>query len=158
MVVDSDNADGATGLDLAEDLRRAVGGFVRAVRSVTESLPSGYGEVLGALDRDGPQSVATLARKRRVRHQSMRITVRDMEATGLVSRAADPDDARSALVSMTDGGGEALARDRTRRREIVAAAADTDLTPRQREILDQMPEILEIMAQAVQANTNRNAG
>ncbi|WAC55763.1 MarR family winged helix-turn-helix transcriptional regulator [Gordonia sp. SL306] len=158
MVVDSDNADGATGLDLAEDLRRAVGSFVRAVRSISDSLPAGHGEVLGALDRDGPQSVAALARKRGVRHQSMRITVRDLEAAGLVSRAADPDDARSALVSVTARGGDVLERDRTRRREIVAVAADTALNSRQRALLDQMPEILDLMAASVRVGANRKAG
>ncbi|MGC4934806.1 MarR family winged helix-turn-helix transcriptional regulator [Gordonia sp. DT30] len=159
MVVDSDMEEPgmrelgaeweASGLDLAEDLRRSVGRFVRAVRSVTDSAPAGHGEVLGALDRDGPQSIAELARMRGIKHQSMRVTVAELEDRGLVTRGPHPDDARSSLIAITDSGTVVLERGRAARRKVVARAANTSLTPAQREALVQVPGILEAMAAAV---------
>ncbi|MDN3480028.1 helix-turn-helix domain-containing protein, partial [Curtobacterium sp. APC 4022] len=76
-------------LDDADALRRAIGDSTRAVRR-TETTPEGQVETLGFLARDGAQSIAALARLRRVRHQSMRVTVADLEAQGLVERSPDP--------------------------------------------------------------------
>lgn len=63
--------------------------------------------VLGAL-QDGPVSVATIARMRGLRRQSVRESVMRLSTAGLVSREADPRDARAPLVSLTTSGQNVL--------------------------------------------------
>jgi DNA-binding MarR family transcriptional regulator len=121
-------------LDDANALRRAIGDSTRAVRR-TETTPEGQVETLGFLARDGAQSIATLARARRVRHQTMRVTVVDLEAQGLVERTADPADARGVLISLTDDGRAVIDELRTRRSARVLAAAERALTAEERATL-----------------------
>jgi len=121
-------------LDDANALRRAIGDSTRAVRR-SETTPEGQVETLGFLARDGAQSIAALARLRRVRHQSMRVTVADLEAQGLVERTPDPADARGVLVSLTAAGRATIDDLRLRRSARVLAAAERALTPEERATL-----------------------
>ncbi|AMM19322.1 hypothetical protein AX769_03230 [Frondihabitans sp. PAMC 28766] len=121
-------------LDDANELRRAIGESVRAIRR-SEPTPEGQIEALGFLARDGAQSIAALARLRRVRHQSMSATVADLEAQGLVERAADPSDARGVLVSLTVAGSEMIAESRIRRSGRILEAANRVLSPAERATL-----------------------
>ena len=88
---------------LAEDLRRAVGVFVRAVRDATDGR-SAQAETLSLLDHQGPMSVATLSQARNVTHQTMRLVVAQLEAAGMVCRAPNPADRRGHLVSISEAG------------------------------------------------------
>ena len=135
-------------LDDANELRRAIGDSVRAIRRA-ETTPEGQIEVLGFLARDGAYSIAALARLRRVRHQTMRVTVADLEAQGLVERAPDPSDARGVLVSLTDDGREMIARSRTERSARVLAAAERALTPAERAVLAQAAGALDKLTAAL---------
>ncbi|HVO55361.1 MAG TPA: MarR family transcriptional regulator [Solirubrobacterales bacterium] len=99
---------------LASELRVVLGQLVRRLRA-EHRFPISHGAVLGRLDREGPKSVSDLAVAERVRPQSMAQTVSDLEAEGLVERNPDPADGRRALVSLTEGGREALAADRANR-------------------------------------------
>jgi DNA-binding MarR family transcriptional regulator len=121
-------------LDDANELRRAIGESVRAIRR-SETTPEGQIEVLGFLARDGAYSIAALARLRRVRHQTMRVTVADLERQGLVERAPDPDDARGVLVSLTSAGGRMIDESRVRRSSRLLAAAEHALTEDERRVL-----------------------
>ena len=142
-------------VDVAEELRRSVGEFVRAVRSVTDTLPGGYAEVLGTLARDGPQNISSLAQFRGVRHQTMRVTVAEMESQGLITRTPDPDDARSVLLDLTAHGHAVLNQDRAARRRAVAAAATASLTADQQAMLGQIPVILETLAAELRERSTR---
>jgi DNA-binding MarR family transcriptional regulator len=137
-------------LDDANGLRRAVGAFVRVIRHA-ETTPEGQIEVLGFLTRDGAASIAALARLRRVRHQTMRVTVADLESQGLVARVRDPSDARGVLVSLTPTGERMIAESRIRRSARVLAAARAALTPEERAVLvaaasalDRLTEVLRV--------------
>lgn len=129
-------------LDSANELRRAVGEIVRVIRR-TEDTPEGQIETLGFLVRDGAQSIASLARRRRVRHQSMSGTVAELEVQGLVTRSADPNDARSILVALTSDGVEMIRASRLRRSTLILDAARGVLSPAERELLTEVAAVFD---------------
>jgi DNA-binding MarR family transcriptional regulator len=71
--------------------------------------------------REGPIRLTTLAAKEGVSQPSMTQLIQRLERLGLVTRLADPDDGRAALIGIT-GHGQALLDDRKRiRRERLTA-------------------------------------
>ena len=75
--------------------------------------------------REGPIRLTALAAKEGVSQPSMTQLIQRLERQGLVTRLADPDDGRVALVAITEAG-QALLDDRTRtRRERLAALLAT---------------------------------
>lgn len=59
---------------------------------------------LRRLHRDGPMTVAALARIRAVRRQSLKPVIDALARDGLVSLSADPDDARGTRIDLTSAG------------------------------------------------------
>ncbi|HWC22799.1 MAG TPA: MarR family winged helix-turn-helix transcriptional regulator [Flexivirga sp.] len=129
--------------ELAEQLRQAIGRLVRATRGRADALPRARAELLGQLDRDGPQTIADLAAGRAVRHQAMSRAVKDVEALGLVRREADPRDARAQLITITAAGTAAIDRDRKARRDLLATAIRERLDDAERLALQQVPRLLD---------------
>lgn len=121
-------------LDSADGLRRSIGDLARVVRG-TENTPDGQIETLGFLVRDGSQSIANLARLRRVRHQSMSTVVVELESRGLVARSADPADARGVLIELTTAGHTMIRESRDRRSRVIKAAAEISLSAEERTAL-----------------------
>ena len=128
-------------LDLADNLRAAVGDFVRRGRH-DDRMPQGQAAVLGYLDRTGPMSIADLARLEQVKHQSMTRTVNLLSDHGLVALAKDELDRRQIVVAITSAGEHALGEERYRRASRIARAIRDDLTDEEREIVRRLPEIL----------------
>lgn len=125
----------AEALALGEELRRVVGTFVRSIRRQAGTPTGSQAETLALLDRQGAMSVADLAGERKVKHQSMRLVVAQLEASGLVARLPNPDDGRSQLVALSDKGRAALAEAREARRREIAALIDARLTDEERQLL-----------------------
>ena len=76
---------------------------------------------LNRVCREGPIRLTTLAAREGVSQPSMTQLVQRLERVGLVTRLADPDDGRAALIGIT-GQGQALLDDRKRiRRERLTA-------------------------------------
>lgn len=125
----------AEALALGEELRRVVGTFVRSIRRQAGTPTGSQAETLALLDRQGAMSVADLAAERKVKHQSMRLVVAQLEASGLVARLPNPDDGRSQLVALSDKGRAALAEAREARRREIAALIDARLTDEERQLL-----------------------
>lgn len=92
-------------LKAANAVRLAVGLLNRRVRDewISGASPSET-IVLSRLDRNGPETIADLARREGVTPQAMGATVSALESRGLLTRAADPDDGRRALLSPTESG------------------------------------------------------
>ena len=134
-------------LELAEDLRRAIGRFVRSVRTAAETPSSAQSETLGLLDRDGPMSVARMAEARGVKHQSMRLVVAQLEEDGTVARLPDPADGRSQLVSLTPEGRAALAQSRIARTGWIADAIGKRLSDEERRTLKLSIALLDRLAE-----------
>lgn len=129
--------------ELAEALRRSIGRLVRAVRSDADTLPPTRAAALGHLSREGPLTIAALAGRRGVRHQSMSRTVAELEALGQVRRDPNPDDARGFVITLTPAGAAALDADRAARRDWLAAAIRARLTPAEQHVLRAVPLLLD---------------
>jgi DNA-binding MarR family transcriptional regulator len=83
---------------------------------------------LNRVCREGPIRLTTLAAKEGVSQPSMTQLIQRLERLGLVTRLADPEDGRAALIGIT-GHGQALLDERKRmRRERLEALLGT-LTP-----------------------------
>ena len=81
--------------------------------------------VLNRVNREGPVRLTSLAAKEGVSQPSMTQLIQRLERLDLVSRLADPEDGRAALIAIT-AHGQALLEDRKRlRRERLAALLAT---------------------------------
>ncbi|MDL4818367.1 MarR family winged helix-turn-helix transcriptional regulator [Actinomadura opuntiae] len=129
--------------DLAERLRTSIGGLVRTTRLQADALAPPIAQTLGLLDREGEASIASLAQRRRVRHQSQSRTVKDLEKLGYATRRDDPRDARGRVIAITPEGRAALDRDRRARRDWLADAIATTLTPAEQDLLAELPALLD---------------
>lgn len=81
-----------------EALRKEAGGEMSP--STTAALAS--------VERHGPLTPSELADTERVRRPTATRILRTLEEAGLVERTPDPEDGRSALISITAGGREKL--------------------------------------------------
>lgn len=90
--------------DVAERLARAVGRIGRRTRPTHGGLSVGHYSTLSTIDRLGRQRLGDLARIERVSAPTMTRLVTTLEGRGLAVRTANPDDARSVTVDITDEG------------------------------------------------------
>jgi DNA-binding MarR family transcriptional regulator len=129
-------------LDLAAELRAAVGELVRSLRP-DDVLPQNQAAVLGLLVRDSASyTVAELADRQRVRHQSMARTVALMTETGLVTQQPHATDGRKRVVAATEAGRTALLEQRARRETRIALTIEARFTPEEQDILRAGVELL----------------
>ncbi|MFG2847709.1 MarR family winged helix-turn-helix transcriptional regulator [Kitasatospora sp. NPDC048296] len=129
-------------LELAADLRTALGSLVRSLRD-SDELPPNQAAVLGLLVRyERSYTVAELAERRRVRHQSMARTVALMSEAGLVAQQPHPTDGRKQLIAATEAGHTALLDQRARREHHIATAIESRLTAEERAQLRASVELL----------------
>jgi DNA-binding MarR family transcriptional regulator len=133
--------------ELAAELRVSLGQIFRRVRA-EHGFPMGQGAVLGALDRDGPQSVSDLAAAAKMRPQSMAQTVKELEQAGCVTRRPDPQDGRRFFVELTETGLRRLQEDRARRDGWLARALDEELTASERATLAAAAPLLRRLSDA----------
>ena len=127
---------------LAEELRAAIGSLVRRTRAA-DVLPGNQAAALGLLDREGAATIAELASRSGVRHQSMSRVVGQLREHGAVRSAADPRDGRSVLLHITEPGRRLLNQDRRRRADQLAGAIDAELDAAEREQLARAVELLQ---------------
>ena len=78
-------------------------------------LSASAGYLLNRVSREGPARLTMLATREGISQPSMTQLIQRLERQGLVTRLADPDDGRVALVAITPAGQELLD-DRTRTR------------------------------------------
>lgn len=117
------NAD-TTLTESAARLRMAV---VRTARRLRQEAAGAVGELtptsaaaLATVERHGPLTPSELAEIERVKRPTATRTLRVLCEAGLVERTPDPDDGRSALVSITGEGRERLRRLRGRKNAYLA--------------------------------------
>lgn len=124
--------DGAEAI--ADELQFVVGALVRQMRSVSprHDISLSQVSVLKRLQREGPHTVADLARLDKITHQSVTVSVDALAGRGIVRRVPDPDDRRRKLVSITDDGLRLLAERREAGVENLALAIASRLTATER--------------------------
>jgi DNA-binding MarR family transcriptional regulator len=99
----------ATDLDLASELRLAVGRLQRRLRqhAIGELTPSQL-SALTSVEKHGPVHLGELARIERVAPPTLTKIVGHLVELDLVARTVNPADARSALLTATAAGSERL--------------------------------------------------
>jgi DNA-binding MarR family transcriptional regulator len=135
--------------DSAARLRLAIVRTARYLRQEaagaggTELSPTAA-SALATVERHGPLTPSELAEIERVKRPTATRTLRALVEAGLVDRAPDPDDGRSALVSVTAAGRERLRRLRGRKNAYLARRM-RDLPSAEVETLERAARILEEM-------------
>jgi DNA-binding MarR family transcriptional regulator len=132
--------------DSAARLRMAI---VRTARRLRQEAAGSGGELtptavaaLATVERHGPLTPSELAEIERIKRPTATRTLRVLVEAGLVDRAPDPADRRSALVSVNGAGRERLRRLRGRKNAYLARRM-RDLSAEDVRTLDRAAEILE---------------
>jgi DNA-binding MarR family transcriptional regulator len=136
--------------DVAAQLRLGIVRTARRLRQEAAAETSGLTPTstaaLATIERHGPLTPSELAELERVKRPTVTRTLGCLGREGLVERAADPSDGRSALVSINAAGRERLRRLRSRKNAYLAKrmrdlpAEDVAALERAAEILEQMLE------------------
>ncbi len=123
--------------------------IVRTARRLRQEAAGAAGELtptaaaaLATVERHGPLTPSELAEIERVKRPTATRTLRVLGEAGLVERAPDPEDGRSALVSVTAAGRERLRRLRGRKNAYLARRM-RDLPAADVETLERAAAILE---------------
>ncbi|KQR26524.1 MULTISPECIES: MarR family winged helix-turn-helix transcriptional regulator [Curtobacterium] len=131
---------------LAAELRQSIGRVVRAARREADALPATHATTLGFLQREGPMTIAELARRRGVKHQGQSRTVGELAGLGFVDRAASDTDRRATVIRITDAGRAALQHDTDARTDWLAEALRQETDAEERALLSRLPELFERVA------------
>ena len=109
--------DGALGADL---MRVAARLNRWAAHHGRWPVPAAQARLLARIDEVGAARISDLARADHCSQPAMTAQVRRLEATGLLARTPDPEDARAAQISLTDQGRLVLEEVRAARADAVA--------------------------------------
>lgn len=126
---------------------------VRTARRLRQEAAGAVGELtptsaaaLATVERHGPLTPSELAEIERVKRPTATRTLRVLSDAGLVERTRDPEDGRSALVSITTMGRDRLRRLRGRKNAYLARrmrelpAGDVEALERAAAILEEILE------------------
>ena len=131
--------------DLASRLRLDISRMARRLRQEAGAgLSPSQTATLVTIERHGPLTPSELAGRERVQRPTVTRVLARLEEAGLVERAADPQDRRSSLVSISATGSELLQAMRDRKDAFLARRIDA-LEPSDREALERAAAILERM-------------
>jgi DNA-binding MarR family transcriptional regulator len=134
--------------DVAAHLRLVVARTARRLRQEAGAdLSPSLTSALASIDRYGPLTPSELAGHERVQRPSATRLLARLAELGLVERAADPADRRSALISTSTAGRALLRRLRTRKNHYLAQRLAA-LEPDELATLDRAAAILERMLDA----------
>jgi DNA-binding MarR family transcriptional regulator len=131
--------------DLASRLRLDISRMARRLRQEAGALLSpSQTAALVTIERHGPLTPSELAERERVQRPTVTRVLARLEEAGLVDRAADPQDRRSSLVSISDDGRALLESARARKDAYLARRIDA-LEPADRAALERAAALLERM-------------
>jgi len=131
--------------DLASRLRLDISRMARRLRQEAGAdLSPSMNAALATIERHGPLTPSELAERERVQRPTVTRVLARLEEAGLVVRAADPQDRRCSLVSISDDGRALLGAMRERKDAFLARRIDA-LEPADREALDRAAAIFERM-------------
>lgn len=134
---------GPSRTEVAAHLRVVVARASRRLRQeVGAELSPSQSSALATLERRGPLTPSELAQHERVQRPTATRMLARLEEAGLVVRSADPDDRRSALITISDDGRAVLHESRTRKNAYLAQRLRT-LDPDDLATLERASAILE---------------
>ncbi|HET8815575.1 MAG TPA: MarR family transcriptional regulator [Solirubrobacterales bacterium] len=132
----------------AVHLRTAIVRMARRLRQEAAAETTGLTPTsvaaLATIERHGPITPSEIAAIERVKRPTITRTLACLEREGLIDRAPDPEDGRSALVSVNAAGRERLRRLRGRKSAYLARRM-RNLSAEEVETLEHAVEILERM-------------
>ena len=142
----------------AAHLRMAIVRTARRLRQEAAAETSGLTPTsvaaLATIERHGPLTPSEIAEIERVKRPTITRTLVCLEREGLIDRARDPQDGRSALVSVNSAGRERLRRLRGRKNAYLAKRM-RDLPAADVAALERAAEILEGMLESERAPARR---
>ena len=131
--------------ELVTRLRLALARSARRLRQESGTgLSPSLTAALATIERQGPLTPSELAARERVQRPTVTRIVDRLEELGLVTRAADPGDRRSSLITVTRAGRELLASARTRKDAFLSERLEA-LGPEDRATLERAASLLEDM-------------
>ena len=141
-----ENADAALASKLAAELRTT---FRKVKRKLREhggenDFTSSQIAVILRLETDGPATVSSLARAEGMRPQSMSAVIAPLEEMGFVAGAADPNDGRKTLMSLTKACKKSIAEGRAARQDRLVRAIQQKLSPQEQK---KLLSVLHLLAQ-----------
>jgi DNA-binding MarR family transcriptional regulator len=129
--------------ELAGRLRHAIARSARRLRQEAGTgLSPSLTAALATVDRHGPLTPSELAERERVQRPTVTRVLCRLEEEGLVERAADPADRRSALITVTPAGRALLEAGRTRKDAFLSERLEA-LTASDRATLERAAALLE---------------
>jgi DNA-binding MarR family transcriptional regulator len=143
------NKDAALASELAAELRATFGNLKRKVRQQGEQndFTSSQIAVVLRLEKDGPATVSSLARAEGMRPQSMSAVIAPLEEMGFVAGAADPNDGRKTLMSLTKACKKWIEDGRAARQDWLARAIQQKLSPQEQ---NQLSSAIHLLARIVE--------
>jgi DNA-binding MarR family transcriptional regulator len=129
---------------VAGDLRVVLGRLVRRLREQTtdSDLTKSQSSVLGRLEREGSSTATSLAREEGIRPQSMGAIVAALDAAGLITGSADPNDGRKTVLSLSDKAKELYRTGRLAREDWLTQAMAATLTVDE---IDRIAAVIELL-------------
>ncbi|WP_224023530.1 MarR family winged helix-turn-helix transcriptional regulator [Burkholderia vietnamiensis] len=121
---------------MGEAIRDVVSRLVKVVREQSGTQSNAQNETLALLERCGPVSIATLAVRRAVTHQTMRLIVQKLVEQGLVTLTVDNEDRRAWVVDLTDSGRAQTAQARAARSQWLTEQLLTKTSREERAVLE----------------------
>ena len=108
-------------LELPARLRLAIARMARRMRQEAgDDLSPSMMAALATIETRGPLTPSELAEFERIKRPTATRVLRRLEDDGLIERAADPSDGRSALVAVTKDGAALLKKLRSRKNAYLA--------------------------------------
>jgi len=144
MVETLPNTDTALASKLAAELRTTFGKLKRQVlqHGGASDFTSSQIAVILRLERDGPATVSSLARAEGMRPQSMSAVIAPLEEMGFVAGAADPNDGRKTLMSLTKACKKRIENGRAARQDWLTQAIQQKLSPQEQKKLSSAIHLL----------------
>ena len=138
------NKDAAFASTLAAELRTTFGNLKRKLRQQGEQndFTSSQIAVILRLEKDGPATVSSLARAEGMRPQSMSAVIAPLEEMGFVAGAADPNDGRKTLMSLTKACKKRIEDGRAARQDWLTQAIQQKLSPQEQKKLSSAIHLL----------------
>jgi DNA-binding MarR family transcriptional regulator len=138
------NTDAALASKLAAELRTTLGHLKRKLRrhGGLNDFTSSQIAVILRLEKDGPATVSSLARAGGMRPQSMSAVITPLEEKGYVAGAADPNDGRKTLMSLTKACKKSIEDGRSARQDWLAQAIQQKLSPQEQKKLSSAIHLL----------------